>query len=239
MSVSATLHVVECRLTAQDSVYYASREAGETFSTRPYLMHTALYYALGLLPSRFRTHEQAPRYVEHRDGSTLAGAVYIHPATVLDEEYHTRRFAAKGDQFRSASSRGSGNFKETGHQKMLTPQTKFRTFATTTDRETVTQLTEQLPAYARVGKKSTTVRVETATHEATVRDGPFSLGQPVGDIDYPEGAYEVRGNLHWERMVPVDLLTAADLSGRHAEVSSEWGDGPVALPADTTFLAQR
>jgi CRISPR-associated protein Csc1 len=237
--VPTTLHVVECRLTAQDSLYYASREAGEMFSTRPYLMHTALYYALGLLPSRFRTHEQAPRYVEHRDGSTLAGAVYIHPATTIDGEYHTKRFAAKGDQFRSASSRGSGNFKETGHQKMLTPQTEFQTFATTTDRETATQLTEQLPAYARVGKKSTTVRVETATHEAEIQEGQFSLGQPVGDIDYPEGAYDVRGNLHWERMVPVDLLTAADLAGRHAEVTPEWGSGPVSLPVDTTFLAQR
>ena|GEM_PF-2478874 len=239
MSVSTTLHVVECRLTAQDSLYYASREAGETFSTRPYLMHTALYYALGLLPSRFRTHEQAPRYVEHRDESTLAGAVYVHPATALGEDYHTRRFAAKGDSFRSASSRGSGNFKETGHQKMLVPGTEFRTFATTTDRETATKLTEQLPTYARVGKKSTTVRVETVTHETAVRDGTFSLGHPIADIDYPEGAYEVRGNLHWERMVPVDLLTAADLAGRHAEVTPEWGDGPVALPADTTFLAQR
>lgn len=241
MTHTDTLYVVECRLVPNDSLYYASREAGETFTTRPFLMHTALYYALGLLPSRFRTAEQAPAYVRHRDQSLLADDVYVHPATTLDHpEYQTRRFAAKGDQFRTESSRGSGNFKETGHQKMIAPGTEFRTFLTTRDADAHDRLREAIPAYVRVGKKMTNTRVETHSHEAPVEEGVFDLGQPVGDIDYPQDSYDVRGGLHWERMAPVDLLTAARLDGAHATVEPAFsGREPVALPADTAFLAQR
>lgn len=241
MTDGDTLYVVECRLVPNDSLYYASREAGETFTTRPFLMHTALYYALGLLPSRFRTDEQGPSYVTHRDQSTLADDVYVHPATTLERpQYQTRRFAAKGDQFRSESTRGSGNFKETGHQKMIEPGTRFTTFLTTPDEEVCDRLSETLPTYIRVGKKMTSTRVETDRHEATIEDGSFDLGQPISDIDYPDGAYDVRGNVHWERMAPVDLLTEARLDGRHATIGPEFDHrDEIALPVDTGFLARR
>lgn len=241
MTESDRLYAVECELTPQDSLYYASREAGETFSTRPFLMHTALYYAFGFFPSRFRTAEQSPSYVEHRGGSVLGSEAYVHPATAIDQpRYQTRRFAVKRDSFRTESTRGSGNFKETGHQKMIEPGVSFRTFITTTDTETLDRVREAVPPHIRIGKKMTSTRVNTHVHEVPVHSGTFSLGHPISDLDYPEDTYELQGNIHWERMAPVDLLTEAELDGRHGTVEPHFGEGDtVSLPADAAFLARR
>lgn len=237
------LYAVECAVTPQDSLYYASREAGETFMTKPYLMHTALYYAFGFFPTRFRVAEQQPSYLEHRGNSPFGEDAYVHPAEQIDRaRYQTRRFAAKGDAFRSESTRGSGNFKETGHQKMVAPSTTFRTFVTTTDSEIRDELVEAIPPYVRVGKKMTSARVDVHGHEAAIESGHFSLGHPISDLDYPDGSYQLRGNVEWERMAPVDLLIGADLEGRYAEINPEFSpqlDASIKLPVDTTFLARR
>lgn len=238
-----TLYAVECVVIPQDSLYYASREAGETFMTKPYLMHTALYYAFGFFPTRFRVVEQRPSYLKHRDQSEFGDAAYVHPAERLGGvDYQTRRFAAKGDAFRSESTPGSGNFKETGHQKMIAPATTFRTFVTTTNPDIRSELLETIPTYVRIGKKMTTARVDKHDHEATIESGEFSLGQPISDLDYPEGSYRLRGNVHWERMAPVDLLTNADLEGRYAQFDPAFGarrEDPITLPVDTAFLARK
>lgn len=239
------LYVIECEITPQDSLYYASREAGETFLTEPYLMHTALYYAFGIFPTRFRVAEQRPVYTDHRDSTELGTEAYIHPAVIKDRAaFHTRRFASKGDSFRSESSRGSGNFKETGHQKMVVPDRSFVTFITTTEDTTQCRLVEEIPPYIRVGKKMSNARVRTTAHTAFIESGEFQLDHPVSDLDLLDDAYDIIGDLHWKRMTPVDLMVQATLKGRHATVEPEFrpSDEPqrtVTLPVDTQFLARR
>jgi CRISPR type I-D-associated protein Csc1 len=239
--MTETLYAIEIELAPQDSLYYASREAGERFMTKPYLMHTALNYAFDFFPSRFRVAEQRPKYIEHRDRSALGTAGYIHPARLIGPaRYQTRRFAAKGDAFRSASERGSGNFKETGHQRYLQPDCTFRTFFTTTDRDLHDYVEAELPSYIRVGKKMTSTQVEYRTHEVPVKDGEFELGQPVSNLDLDMDAYEIVGNIQWERMVPADLLLKATLVGRYGELKTAFDstEASLALPVDVAFLQQ-
>lgn len=231
---SESVYGIEVEITLQDSFYYASREAGETFLTKPVLMHTALYYALGFFPSAFRIAEHTPHYVTHRDASEFGDRVYLYPGVASnDPSYTTRRFAVKPDEFRQASERGSANFKETGHMKMIDPGITFRTYAVCDDETLRDTVLEGLPSYARVGKKLSLARVETTPFEAPIQHGPFELSHPIADLDIDRSTYTIRGGLEWERMNPVDLITRADLEGPYFELGSE---NPRAFPSDLRFL---
>lgn len=236
---SERAHGVRLDLTLQDSFYYASREAGETFLTKPVVMHTALYYALGLFPSAFRIAEHSPRYTEHRDEAELGERVYIHPAIATDHpSYTTRRFAVKPDGFRQESTQRSSNFKETGRMKMIDPGLTFRTYAVCDSAPTRDTLLDQLPVYARIGKKLSLARVDTAAFDATVEDGSFTLTHPIADIDLNQDRYEIRGNLQWKRMNPVDLITKADCAGPHItlDTSMNGEQTETVLPTELRFL---
>lgn len=231
---SESVYGIDIELTLQDSFYYASREAGETFLTRPRVMHTALYYALGLFPSAFRIAEHTPHYVAHRDASRFGNEVYLFPAVASNEpSYTTRRFAVKPDEFRQTSERGSANFKEKGHMKMIDPGITFRTYAVCDDKAIRDTVLDQLPPYARVGKKLSLARVTTDSFEAPIQEGNFELSHPIADLDIDRSMYTIEGGLEWERMNPVDLITAADLVGPHFEFG---GDSPQAFPSDLRFF---
>lgn len=231
---SESVYGIEIEITLQDSFYYASREAGETFLTKPILMHTALYYALDLFPSAFRIAEHTPHYVTHRDASEFGNEVYLYPGIASnDPSYTTRRFAVKPDGFRQASEPGSANFKETGHMKMIDPGITFRTYAVCDDDATRDAVLEELPSYARVGKKLSLSRVETTSFEAPVQYGTFELSHPIADLDIDRSMYTIHGGLKWERMNPVDLITGADLEGPYFERGS---NNPRTFPSALRFL---
>lgn len=231
---SESVYGIEIEIILQDSFYYASREAGGTFLTKPILMHTALYYALGLFPSAFRIAEHTPHYVTHRDASEFGDDVYLYPGIASnDPSYTTRRFAVKPDEFRQTSERRSANFKETGHMKMIDPGITFRTYAVCDDNGTRDAVLKKLPSYARVGKKLSLARVEATSFEAPVQHGTFELSRPIADLDIDRSTYTIRGGLEWERMNPVDLITRADLEGPYFELGS---NNSRAFPSDLRFL---
>jgi CRISPR-associated protein Csc1 len=232
---SESVYGIDIELTLQDSFYYASREAGETFLTRPRVMHTALYYALGLFPSAFRIAEHTPHYVAHRESSKFGNDVYLFPAVANHEpSYTTRRFAVKPDEFRQASERGSANFKETGHMKMIDPGITFQTYAICDDKATRDTVLAELPQYARVGKKLSLARVTATRFAAPIQEGAFELSHPIADLDIDRSTYTIKGGLEWERMNPVDLITGANLVGPHFELGA---DNPQTFPSDLRFLA--
>jgi CRISPR type I-D-associated protein Csc1 len=233
-----SVDIVEVEINPLDQFYYVSREAGETFAVREYIMHTALYYAFHLLPSRFRVTEHTPSYQEHLEASDLASDLYIHPAVPIDRtsgSYTTRRFAVKNDKFRQRAEQENKNLKETGHQRFIDPETRFRTFVIADDRGT--ELVDRLPSYIRVGKKMTVARLGTSLHTADPQTTTFELGQPVGNVDLPADTYTVTGDVRLESMMPVNVLTEATIEGPHVKIDPDFGpSAPVALPTETEFL---
>jgi CRISPR-associated protein Csc1 len=244
-----TAQVLPVTISPMDRLYYVSREPGSRFVTKPYMLHTALYYAFGVFPSRFRCVEQTPSYIGHRKN---AGAIpYIHPATAMDEpEYETRRFSVKPDSYRSQAGSQNENLRQTGFQKTILPGTSYRTYAIAGTAAAADgafdAFEERSTWYIRVGKKMTPALVETgALTEASIETGPFDLAQPVStaDIDTTD-AYDLVGDLEWERMYPVDLLLRGRLRGPHVRVDRQTvhhfgrqGDsGTVSLPAEAGFL---
>ena len=233
-----SVDIVEVEINPLDQFYYVSREAGETFAVREYIMHTALYYAFNLLPSRFRVTEHTPSYQEHFEESDLANDLYIHPAVPVDRtsgSYTTRRFAVKGDEFRQRAEEENKNLKETGHQQFIHPETRFRTFVIADNRGA--ELVNRLPPYIRVGKKMTVARLRTSLHTADPDIREFELSQPVGNVDLPTDTYSVTGDVRLESMMPVNVLTEAMVEGPHVKVDPEFGPStPIALPTKAEFL---
>jgi CRISPR-associated protein Csc1 len=234
--------IVEVELTPLDQLYYVSRESGDDFATRPYVMHTALYYAFGLLPSRFRVGEQTPSYQSHFEDSARASGLYIHPAVAIDQlagRHTTRRFAVKGDEFRQRSEQENKNLKETGFQRFIDPDTTFRTFIRV-DATDSRNVEASLHEYCRIGKKMTSTRIRTASHTAEIGNGSFSLDQPIGNVDLNTDEYDLLGDVRMESMMPVNILTEAQLNGPHVTIDPAFGadSGPVSLPTETEFLLQ-
>lgn len=240
-----SIYGIELKLTPMDSFYYASREAGETFMTKEYVMNTALYYALGLLPSRFRTAEQRPKYLTHRDNSYWGNRVYLTPATALSRpEFQTRRFAVKTDTYRSVSERRSSNFKETGHMKTIDPGLGFRSFALCESETARDELLESISPYCRLGKKMASARVQTEPFSVEQETGEFELGHPIGVLDLPTSDYELLGSVSYQKMVPVNLLLSASIEGAHGTYSPRWQrnhnqETRIALPTQAGFLVER
>lgn len=236
--MSERLRVLEVDITTADSLYYVSRESGNRFSVKPYLMHTALYYALGIFPSRFRCAEQTPFYDEDRE---CIEDLYVHPAVPIElEGYETRRFAAKGDSYRTESQRMNRNLMETGYQKSIIPGSAFRTYIIADKSEEVDDLLEQSPTYVRVGKKMASARVEIFDlGRFKTKSGDFNLTQPVSckDLDF-ENEYDLLGNLRWERMNPVNLLVEGRLNGPHLSLndSQRKNEERIELPSSAEFL---
>jgi CRISPR type I-D-associated protein Csc1 len=232
------LRVLEVDITTTDNLYYVSRESGNRFSVKPYVMHTALYYAFDILPSRFRCAEQTPFYDDDKDE---AEGLYVHPAVSRElEGYETRRFAVKGDSYRTESQRLNRNLMETGYQKSILPGSKFRTYIVSEKSEKTDDLVADSPMYVRIGKKMASSKVEVTDlgrHEP--ESGDFELSQPVStnDLDFDD-EYDLLGNLRWERMNPVDLLVEGELNGSHLSFTVPRGrdEERVELPANAEFL---
>lgn len=232
------LRVLEVDITPSDNLYYVSRESGNRFSVKPYVMHTALYYAFDILPSRFRCVEQTPFY---DDDKKEAEGLYVHPAVLNElEGYETRRFAVKGDSYRTESQRMNRNLMETGYQKSILPGSEFRTYILSRKGEKADDLVEESPTYIRIGKKMASSKVEVTDlgrHEP--ESGDFELSQPVStkDLDLNK-EYDLLRDLRWERMNPVDLLVEGKLNGPHLSFSVPRGrdEERVELPAKAEFL---
>ena len=238
-TMSGKRKVVKLDIETADTFYYVSRESSDRFSVKPYVMHTALYYALGILPSRFRCEEQIPFYDE--DKKEIRD-LYIHPAISKKiRGYQTRRFAVKGDSYRTRSERMNRNLMETGYQKSMLPASTFRTYMVSKGGVKITNLLEESPFYVRLGKKMTSARVQLVDlGRFEVEEGEFKLSQPVStkDLDFDD-EYALLSNLRWERMNPVDLLIEGKLSGPHISFTVSRGEGEesLELPADAKFLS--
>ncbi len=232
------LRVLEVDIIPGDNLYYVSRESGNRFSVKPYVMHTALYYAFDILPSRFRCAEQTPFYDDDKDE---AEGLYIHPAVLKElEGYETRRFAVKGDSYRTESQRMNRNLMETGYQKSILPGSEFRTYIVSRESEKVDDLVEASPTYVRVGKKMASTKIEvTDRGKYESQSGDFELSQPVStkDLDF-NNEYDLLRNLRWERMNPVDLLVEGELNGPHLSFTVPRGrdEEKVELPANAEFF---
>lgn len=252
---------IEATITTQGEVWFASREVGRLADTEPYLLNTALYYALGLASGRYVDGTFEPTYVE--DTAEIASDVYVSPAVAVgqgsdadegtnfitstyntsDDNYATINYSAQNDPD------AGRNLPSYGRRRVLGHGNRLRFFLVPFGRE-ADALDSALPRYVRLGKKRGKARIDTRVLPVKERTGGYQLGHPIGAYDSEQRPV---GNLITKRMRPTPLIAQADYEGEHLAIRVDSGaneeqakgendeDDPeyVELPGDVQFLSKK
>lgn len=234
------MEVLEATLRTRGEVTFTSREVGRLADTEPYVLNTALYYALDLASGRYVDTSYEPTYVEDTAEVT---DVYVSPAapvTGTAPNYVTTTYNATRDEYAEVqySAQDDPNAKQNlpsyGRRRSLAHGTPLRFFILPQGRSAA-DLEEQLPAYVRLGKKRGKARLDLKSRSAARRSGKFQLNHPIGAYDYPEPP---DGNIVTKSMKPTPLVMQGEYTGEYLAIEQE-DHGSVRMPTGLTFLTTK
>jgi CRISPR-associated protein Csc1 len=239
------MEVLEARIRTRGEITFTSREVGRLADTEPYVLNTALYYALGLAKGRYVDRSFEPTYVD--DTEPVAEEVYVSPAAPVPgttpqyvtttynttrDEYAVVNYAAEDDPNESR------NLPSYGRRRSLARGTDLRFFVVPRERD-AGDVSADLPQYVRIGKKRGKARIDLATREATRHSGSFRLNHPIGAYDHDATPV---GNVVSKSMQPTPMILQADYEGDFLRIDRSDADTDpevVELPSGLTFLATK
>lgn len=239
------MDVLEATIRTCGEITFTSREVGRLADTEPYVLNTALYYALGLAQGQYVDRTFEPSYVD--DTRSIAEEVYVSPAAPVPgttPQYVTTTYNATRDEYAVVNYSAeddpyeSQNLPSYGRRRSLGQGTDLRFFLIPKKNDATTLL-DDLPQYVRIGKKRGKARIDMTLREAERRSGPFRLNHPIGAYDYDAIPL---GNVVTKSMQPTPMVLEADYEGDHLRIDrSDAGTEPgtVELPAGLTFLATK
>lgn len=236
------MDVLEGTIRTRGEVTFTSREVGRLADTEPYVLNTALYYALGLASGRYIDTSYEPTYIE--DTEKIAEDVYVSPASPVPETspnyvtttYNTTRdeyveinYSAEDDPYEKQ------NLPSFGRRRSLAQGTHLRFFVVPRGKS-AEALRDDLPQYVRLGKKRGKARVDLRVRHATEHEGSFQLNHPIGAYDYEESPLR---NVITKSMKPTPLILQGGYEGEYLQIDREDVEGEpdeVELPRGLTFL---
>jgi len=227
----------EGTLELMSELFFASLEPGNNYVTRPIILNTALYYALGYAqgdyvnkPTNRRTKKQHPAYVE--DTSDIADKIYVTPARPLgDIRYASEPSNARSDEYiqynkpMEQKNSPTGKF---GTRKQIQAGARFRFFVLTFDGSE-----PDMPPYIRVGKKRSKALVTWREVPVSMTDGEFLMNHPVLVDDLAEMPV---ADLSFQRMQPFDVIERGRFIRPHLVLDCGASAGKFELPANIQFL---
>lgn len=236
------LEVLEATIRTRGEVTFTSREVGRLADTEPYVLNTALYYALGLSGGRYVDTSYEPTYLT--DTEEVAEEVYVSPAAPVPgtspnfvtttynasrDEYAVVNYSAQDDPYEKQ------NLPSYGRRRSLAQGTALRFFLVPRA-DSAETIAARLPQYIRLGKKRGKARLEVAKRAAARRSGEFRLNHPIGAYDYEETP---NGNLVTKSMKPTPLVLQGDYRGDYLSIDREDSSTDpdrIRLPAGLRFL---
>ncbi|MEZ3114990.1 type I-D CRISPR-associated protein Cas5/Csc1 [Halobaculum sp. MBLA0147] len=239
------MEVLEATIRVRGEVTFTSREVGRLADTEPYVLNTALYYALGLAGGRYLDTSYEPTYLA--DTEHVASELYVSPAAPVrgvSPRYTTTTYNASRDEYVVVNYSAQEdpyegrNLPTFGRRRSLTQGTQLRLYVVTRDRP-ASAVADDLPTYTRLGKKRGKVRVDLTERPVSVATGSYELGHPIGVDDC--GDVPV-ANVATKSMQPTPLVVAGKYEGEHLVIDRpEEAPGPetVALPRGLVFLGER
>jgi len=141
-------------------------------------------------------------------------------------------YAAEDDPYESQ------NLPSYGRRRSLARGTDLRFFVVPRERDAAA-VADDLPQYARIGKKRGKARIDLTVREATRRSGPFQLNHPIGAYDHDATPV---GNVVTKSMQPTPVILQADYEGDYLRIGRRDADTDpetVELPSGLTFLATK
>ncbi len=234
------MDVLEATLQTRGEVTFTSREVGRLADTEPYILNTALYYALGLASGRYVDTSYEPTYIEDTDSLTDLYVSPAAPAAGSSPNYVTTTYNATRDEYAEVnySAQDDPNAKQNlpsyGRRRSLAQGTTLRFFVIPRDRS-VAEVTEHIPQYIRLGKKRGKARLNLQRRSASYHSGEFRLNHPIGAYDHPDPP---AGNVITKAMKPTPLVLQGDYRGEYISISRGEADR-IRMPAELTFLATK
>jgi len=234
------MEVLEATLRTRGEVTFTSREVGRLADTEPYILNTALYYALGLASGRYVDTSYEPTYVEDTADVTN---VYVSPAAPVPgtaPNYVTTTYNATRDEYAEVNYSAQDdpydkqNLPSYGRRRSLAHGTPLRFFVIPHD-QSADEVHDRLPKYVRLGKKRGKARLDIERRSATKQSGQFQLNHPIGAYDHPEPP---EGNVITKSMKPTPLVMQGDYTGEYISVDRRENDR-IRFPAGLTFLATK
>jgi CRISPR-associated protein Csc1 len=239
------MNVLEGTIRARGEITFTSQEVGRLADTEPFILNTALYYALGLANGRYVDRSFEPTYVDDTD--PVAEGLYVSPAAPVpgtNPQYVTTTYNATRDEYAVVNYAAEDdpyegrNLPSYGRRRSLTCGTDLRFFILPRKRDAAA-VAADLPQYARIGKKRGKARIDLNVREATRHTGSFRLNHPIGAYDHD--AMPV-GNVVSKSMQPTPLILQADYEGEYLRIDRSGADADpetVELPVGLTFLATK
>lgn len=231
------IYVGEAELMSE--LFFASKEPGNNYITQPYILNTALYYALGFAKSSYinfpdnkRSKKQKPQYIE--DTENIYNSIYITPASpVNDVRYSSENSNSRGDQYvqyNKLEKQVNSPTGKIGKRKQIQPETIFRFFILSYD-----GLEPELPSYIRIGKKRTKAKLTWNKPNFKIGKGDYTLNHPILIDDL---SVIPKKDISFQRMVPFDLIKKGRLNGEYFAINLNAGENTF-LPSDLRFLQRR
>lgn len=239
MKNQSSVRAFEGVLEMMSELFFASLEPGNNYTTRPLILNTALYYALGYCSGRYvnvpvkkSSAKQNPTYVE--DTSSLYSDLYVTPARAVNKiRFASEITNARGDeyiQYNTYEKQMNSPTGKYGVRKQILPGGKFVFFVLSFDGSE-----PDLPAYIRLGKKRSKASVTWSEYPVTVKKGSFLMNHPVlvDDLDQIPSR-----DISFKRMQPFDVIERGGFEGEYFQIQ-KGGKGnkdDVMLPSSVRFL---
>ncbi len=215
------MHVVKCKLTLHDSLYYATREMGRLYETEKVIHNWALTYALGFIRKPYYCPNSVPTYQDDLQPINEAG-VYVTPAKPIRCDYVINTFKFADNRHRAFSKPHSTNKPSYGKAKELAPESEFVFYL-------FGNVPDKLPKWIRLGlwMSKALVKVEAVESRLIPKHGTFTCTHLLNPMDL--GAMPELYDLI--SMPPVSLLQNARFIGDYVEF-----DG-VTFPTSMAYFA--
>jgi len=213
-----------CRLTFDENLFYATREAGRLYETGRYLHNYALTYALGFASAPYFQAQQVPCYAEELSVLNQRG-IYVTPARGTLIRYELVTFKYADNAYRVKMEPGRRNTPSFGRAKEVAVGSQFE-FGVLTPQPLA------LPHWVRMGLWRSKARLEPLG-EAELKP----QGRAVRVASLPLNPLDVSGDL-----LVYDLISMPPSSlVENARVDTEWLKAELAgktiyLPANLAYI---
>lgn len=203
-------------LDLKDRLFFASEEIGDQLVlTKPFILHTALYYALDICPTRYVDLGREKHYVE--DTEEIKDKFYLTPAApITSVRFETATYNAMNDEYiKPKQQRRDKNIPKFGRERHISPQTKFLFYIL--DYHSSLSKSD-FKTNIRLGKKKAKAKLDIEEREGKIKEGEYSVNHPFGLYDYdkiPEAEVE------YIDMRPMPLIKRANFTGKYIEIEDD------------------
>ncbi|NJN18908.1 MAG: type I-D CRISPR-associated protein Cas5/Csc1 [Oscillochloris sp.] len=197
------MHIIECRLTLHEPLFFATREIGRLYEAGRYLHNYALTYAFGLALSPWFHREQVPHYAE--DLLPLRDKIYVTPAAPERSTFQLTTFKYGEEILHVEMRQAERNTPSFGRAKELAPESRFVCYVLSAE-------PLQLPRWIRLGKWHSKTLVETTVLDVKERDGSYTAACPLNPLDVPANMLRAFDMIS---MPPASIVANARCAGPH------------------------